>query len=58
MRRNGYCLALLALRSESVTAYDSPTGVFVLLLGAAMSIAAYALMIRIGKLPEERRVFR
>lgn len=51
-------LALLALRSESVTAFDSAAGVLVLMIGALASGLAYVLMIRIGKLPEERRVLR
>lgn len=51
-------LALLSLRTESAAAFDSAAGVLVLLIGAAASAAAYILMIRLGRLPEERRVFR
>lgn len=51
-------LALLALRTESIRAFDSAAGVLVLAIGAAASAAAYVLMIRIGRLPEERRVLR
>jgi tight adherence protein B len=49
-------LLLLATRGETVRAYDSPTGVAVLGAGAAVSVVAYLLMKRIGRLPEERRV--
>lgn len=51
-------LALLTFRTEAASAFNSAGGVVVLLVGAAMCAAAYALMLRIGKLPEERRVFR
>ena len=51
-------LALLALRPETVAAYDSATGVLVLLIGGAVSVAAYRVMLRIARLPEERRVLR
>jgi tight adherence protein B len=49
-------LALLATRPESVAAYDRPAGTAVLLIGAVVSVLAYRLMVRIGRLPEERRV--
>ena len=51
-------LALLATRPESVAAYSRPAGALVLLIGAAASVVAYRLMVRIGRLPEERRVLR
>jgi tight adherence protein B len=51
-------LAMLALRPETVAAYDSTAGVAVLLGGAGLSMAAYALMIRIAALPVEERVLR
>lgn len=51
-------LALLALRPEAVAAYNSAAGAAVLLVGAAVSIAAYRVMLRIGRLPEEARVLR
>jgi tight adherence protein B len=51
-------LALLATRPESVRAYNCATGAFVLAVGGAVSLAAYRLMLRIGRLPEERRVLR
>jgi tight adherence protein B len=51
-------LALLATRPESVAAYARPAGTVVLGVGAAASLVAYRLMIRIGRLPEEARVLR
>jgi len=51
-------LLLLATRGQNVSAYDSPTGVLVLVVGAAVSVFAYLLMKRIGRLPEEGRVLR
>lgn len=51
-------LGLLSLRPEAVAAYNSPTGALVLAVGGGVSLLAYRLMIRIGRLPEERRVLR
>jgi tight adherence protein B len=51
-------LALLATRAESVAAYAQPAGVIVLAAGAASTVVAYRLMVRIGRLPEEARVLR
>ncbi len=51
-------LALLSLRPEAVRAYDSPAGVGVLLTGAGVSLLAYRVMLRIARLPGERRVLR
>lgn len=51
-------LALLAIRPQAVSAYNSAAGALVLLVGAAVSIGAYRLMLRIGRLPEEVRVLR
>jgi tight adherence protein B len=51
-------LALLATRPESVRAYNSAAGIVVLACGAGLSGVAYALMIRLARLPEERRVLR
>jgi tight adherence protein B len=49
-------LLLLSLRPEAVAAYNSPAGAVVLLGGAAVCLAAYRLMVRIGRLPREERV--
>lgn len=51
-------LALLATRGETAKAFDTPLGVAILIIGAVMSAAAYALMLRLGRLPEEERVLR
>ncbi len=51
-------LAFLATRPETARAYDSAAGVAVLLGGAACSLIAYRLMVRLGRLPEEGRVLR
>ena len=51
-------LALLATRPEAVAAYNRPAGVLVLAAGAAVSVIAYRVMVRIGRLPDEARVLR
>jgi tight adherence protein B len=51
-------LILLATQRETLQAYDTPTGTLILAAGAALSLVAYRLMIRIGRLPEDRRVLR
>ncbi len=51
-------LAMLSTRPDSLQAYGRPAGVLVLAIGAALSLVAYRLMVRIGRLPEEGRVLR
>lgn len=51
-------LVLLSTRPEAVAAYNRPTGVVVLVAGAAASLVAYRVMVRIGRLPDEARVLR
>lgn len=51
-------LALLSLRSTSIQAYQQATGVGVLVIGAAVSLLAYRVMVRMGRLPEDERVLR
>ena len=51
-------LALLATRPEAVAAYNRGSGVLVLAVGAAVSVLAYWIMVRIGRLPDEERVLR
>ena len=51
-------LGLLALRPETVVAYNTATGVLVLVVGGAVSMLAYRVMLRIARLPEEERVLR
>ncbi len=50
-------LALLALRPEGREAYGSAEGVVVIVVGAVVSVIAYRIMIRIGRLPEPARWF-
>ena len=51
-------LAMLASRPQAVAAYDSATGAAVLGAGGAVCVAAYRLMLRLGRLPDEERVLR
>ena len=51
-------LLLLSTRPEAVRAYDTPAGAFVLLGGAVVTVVAYRVMLRIGRLPQEPRVLR
>lgn len=51
-------LVLLLLRPEGASAYASAEGVVVILVGAGVSLLAFRLMLRIGRLPEQRRWFR
>jgi len=49
-------LLLLSLQPEAAAAYQTIAGLVVLLIGMGVSIVCYQLMLRIGSLPEERRV--
>lgn len=51
-------LAMISLRSEAARAFNSPIGTLVLILGASACALAYWLMLRLGALPDERRVWR
>ncbi|MBM6404372.1 type II secretion system F family protein [Phycicoccus sp. CSK15P-2] len=51
-------LALLSSNPRSVAAYSTALGAAVLAAGAAVTGLAYWVMMRIGRLPEERRVLR
>lgn len=51
-------LLLLGTQSETLRAYDSPGGGLLLAIGGGVCVVAYRLMLRIGRLPEERRVLR
>ncbi|MDQ2756851.1 MAG: type II secretion system F family protein [Actinomycetota bacterium] len=51
-------LAMLSSQSASLQAYSRPAGVVVLAVGAAVTVAAYRIMVRIGRLPEDERVLR
>jgi tight adherence protein B len=51
-------LLLLATASSTLSAYDSTTGRIVLAVGAGLCLVAYRVMLRIGRLPTEKRVLR
>lgn len=51
-------LLLLGSQSSTVRAYDSPGGTMLLVVGAAVCLLAYRVMLHIGRLPEERRVLQ
>jgi tight adherence protein B len=51
-------LLLLATQSTTLAAYDSPVGTAILLIGGAVCLVAYRLMLRIGRLPEDLRVLQ
>jgi tight adherence protein B len=49
-------LLMLSFQREVIHRYASPTGTLILATGALTCVLAYRLMIRIGRLPAERRV--
>lgn len=49
-------LLFMSFQSEVIRRYASPGGVVVLVVGAVTCVAAYRLMMRIGRLPVERRI--
>lgn len=51
-------LVLLASRPEAALAYNSSSGLVVIIGGLAVSVVAYRVMIALGKLPEEERWFQ
>ncbi|WP_018155385.1 type II secretion system F family protein [Demetria terragena] len=51
-------LLMLATRGQSLEAYRAPLGVVVLIFGGLVSLLAYQIMRRIGRLPEEVRIMR
>lgn len=51
-------LALLATRPGTAAAYGTPVGALVLATGGVLCLAAYRAMVRIGRLPADRRVLR
>jgi tight adherence protein B len=51
-------LLLLGTQSQTLQAYDSPGGTVLLVIGAGVCAVAYRVMLRIGRLPEDRRVLR
>lgn len=51
-------LLILATRGEAMAVYRTGPGAVVLLVGAVVTVLAYWLMLRVGRLPEEKRVLR
>ena len=51
-------LLLLSTQPSAVAAYNQPAGALVLLIGGGVSFVAYRIMLRIARLPAERRVLR
>ncbi|MCW2527659.1 MAG: Tight adherence protein [Pseudonocardiales bacterium] len=51
-------LLMLGTQSSTLKAYNSPGGALLLVVGAAVCLIAYRLMLRIGRLPQEQRVLR
>ncbi len=49
-------LLFMSFQSEVIHRYASPAGVVVLTVGAVACVVAYRLMMRIGRLPVERRI--
>lgn len=49
-------LLLLSFQHEVIQRYASTAGVVVLVSGALLCLVAYRLMVRLGRLPEEKRV--
>jgi tight adherence protein B len=50
-------LLMLCFQRPVISRYASPAGVAVLGIGAVSCLVAYRLMVRLGRLPRERRVF-
>ncbi|WP_152650553.1 type II secretion system F family protein [Demequina aurantiaca] len=51
-------LALLSSQPSNTAAFNSPAGLMVLAVGGIVTVVAYRLMVRIGRLPVEVRVLR
>jgi len=51
-------LLLLATQEQTLTAYDSAAGTALLIGGGVVCVAAYRLMLRIGRLPQDVRVLQ
>lgn len=49
-------LLMLSFQREVIGRYSSPAGVVVLLVGGGSCLVAYRLMVRLGRLPQERRI--
>lgn len=51
-------LLMMGTQSQTVQAYNSPEGIALLAIGAALCVLAYQVMLRVGRLPAERRIIR
>ena len=51
-------LLFMSFQTEVIHRYASPAGALVLAVGAGLCLVAYRLMMRIGRLPVERRILR
>lgn len=51
-------LALMSTRPEAAQSYDTPTGLAIIVVGAAVSLVAYRVMLLIARLPQDERVLR
>lgn len=51
-------LALMSTRPPAAEAYDTTAGLILIVAGAAMSLLAYRVMMRIARLPQDARVLR
>ena len=51
-------LLFMSVQTEVIHRYASPAGALVLATGAGLCLIAYRLMMRIGRLPVERRILR
>ncbi len=51
-------LAMMSIQPGSLSSYSGAAGTAVLAVGAAVTVVAYRLMVRIGRLPEDERVLR
>ena len=51
-----FVLFLLSFQREVIARYASPAGVVVLVAGGLCCLLAYRVMLRIGRLPQERRI--
>jgi tight adherence protein B len=51
-------LLVMSVQSDVIRRYSSPAGVAVLGVGAVACVASYGLMMRIGRLPVDRRILR
>jgi tight adherence protein B len=51
-------LLMMGTQSQAMQAYNSPEGIALLAIGAGVCLLAYRAMLRVGRLPAERRIIR